>query len=116
MSTDFDASSDELFAEIGRAIADETLGLKPISPKKLIELGKKWFDAALDSMRSSVCSAENLAHLRATDSPAARAFVVSGVPTSLVIGRDGRILWRGHPADTTDGKDLAGRIEAALAP
>jgi hypothetical protein len=38
------------------------------------------------------------------------------VPTSLVIGRDGRILWRGHPADTTDGKDLAGRIEAALAP
>jgi thiol-disulfide isomerase/thioredoxin len=47
-------------------------------------------------------------------SPAARAFAVSGVPTSFLIGADGKILWRGHPADNSDGKDLPGRIEAAI--
>ena len=25
-------------------------------------------------------------------------YVISGVPTAFLIGRDGRILWRGHPA------------------
>ena len=49
-------------------------------------------------------------------SPAARAFVVSGVPTLFIIDRDGRILWCGNPNDTSDGKDLVGRIEAALKP
>jgi RNA polymerase sigma factor (sigma-70 family) len=49
------------------------------------------------------------------DSPAARAFVVSGVPEAIVIGRDGRILWRGHPSDTSAMQDLRSRIEAALA-
>jgi hypothetical protein len=46
------------------------------------------------------------------ESPAARAFVVSGVPESILIGRDGRILWRGHPLDKS--KDLKSRIDDAL--
>ncbi len=46
----------------------------------------------------------------------ARAFVVSGVPTSFVIGPDGRILWRGHPLQEVGGKKLADRIEEALEP
>ncbi len=25
-------------------------------------------------------------------------YVISGVPTAFLIGRDGRIIWRGHPA------------------
>jgi thiol-disulfide isomerase/thioredoxin/protocatechuate 3,4-dioxygenase beta subunit len=62
-----------------------------------------------------------LEHFRAAGSkradfeaPAARAFVVFGVPEAMLIGRDGRILWRGHPSDKTDGKDLKTRIEHAL--
>ena len=43
------------------------------------------------------------------------AFVVSGVPEAILIGRDGRILWRGHPADNSAGQDLRSRIETALA-
>jgi thiol-disulfide isomerase/thioredoxin len=48
------------------------------------------------------------------ESPAARAFVVDSVPQSVLIGRDGRILWRGHPQDQTDGMDVKSRIEQAL--
>jgi beta-lactamase regulating signal transducer with metallopeptidase domain/thiol-disulfide isomerase/thioredoxin len=48
------------------------------------------------------------------ESPAARAFVVSSVPQAFLIGRDGRILWRGHPLDQTDGMDVKSRIEHAL--
>lgn len=43
-----------------------------------------------------------------------RAFVGSGVPDSILIGPDGRILWRGHPMDDRDGHDLKTRIEAAM--
>lgn len=48
------------------------------------------------------------------ESPAARAFVLSSVPQSVLIGRDGRILWRGHPTNQTDGSDVKSRIERAL--
>jgi thiol-disulfide isomerase/thioredoxin len=48
------------------------------------------------------------------EAPAARAFVVSGVPEAVLIGRDGRVLWRGHPLDKSNGKDLKSRIEDAL--
>jgi thiol-disulfide isomerase/thioredoxin len=48
------------------------------------------------------------------DAPAARAFAVSGVPTTILIGRDGRILWRGHPLDKSAGRDLRSRIDAEL--
>ena len=48
------------------------------------------------------------------EAPAARAFVVSGVPEAVLIGRDGRLLWRGHPLDKSNGKDLKSRIEDAL--
>jgi RNA polymerase sigma factor (sigma-70 family) len=44
------------------------------------------------------------------NAPAARAFGVFGVPQAILIGGDGRILWRGHPQD-----NLQSRIEAALA-
>jgi thiol-disulfide isomerase/thioredoxin len=48
------------------------------------------------------------------DAPAARAFLVSGVPHAILIGPDGRILWRGHPLDPTGGQNLKSRIGAAL--
>jgi thiol-disulfide isomerase/thioredoxin len=48
------------------------------------------------------------------DAPAARAFGVFGVPEAILIGPDGRILWRGHPLDKSGGKDLQSRIEDAL--
>jgi thiol-disulfide isomerase/thioredoxin len=48
------------------------------------------------------------------ESPAARAFVVQGVPESVLIDRAGRILWRGHPLNETDGTDVKSRIEQAL--
>ncbi len=46
--------------------------------------------------------------------PVARAFVIRGVPESVLIGRDGRILWRGHPLDQREGMDVKSRIEQAL--
>ncbi len=48
------------------------------------------------------------------EAPAARAFVVSGVPEAVLIGPDGRVLWRGHPLDKSGGQDLKARIEGAL--
>lgn len=48
------------------------------------------------------------------EAPAARAFVVSGVPEAVLISPAGRILWRGHPMDKSDGSDLESRIEGAL--
>jgi beta-lactamase regulating signal transducer with metallopeptidase domain/thiol-disulfide isomerase/thioredoxin len=48
------------------------------------------------------------------ESPAARAFVVHGVPEAVLIGPDGRIVWRGHPLNQTDGSDVKARIEQAL--
>lgn len=48
-------------------------------------------------------------------SPAMLAFVAHAVPESIVIDRLGRIFWRGRPADDSDGKDVAARIDEALA-
>ena len=48
------------------------------------------------------------------DSSAMRAFVGDGVPDSILIGPEGRILWRGHPLDDHDGQDLKTRIKAAM--
>ena len=48
------------------------------------------------------------------ESPALRAFVGHVVPEALLIDAQGRILWRGHPTDSSDGQTLQGRIEAAL--
>ena len=42
--------------------------------------------------------------------PAARAFVVRGVPTAFLIDPDGHILWRGHPQEL----DLKSRIDQVL--
>lgn len=47
------------------------------------------------------------------DSGPVRAFVLSGVPTTILIGRDGRIVWRGDPLDRVAGKDLETRLEEA---
>jgi thiol-disulfide isomerase/thioredoxin len=51
----------------------------------------------------------------AADAPATRALGGQGVPELLVVGRDGRILWRGHPADKSQRTDVAARLEDALA-
>jgi hypothetical protein len=42
--------------------------------------------------------------------------VIQGVPTTLIIGRDGRILWRGYPLDNTERQAIKTRIEAAIKP
>jgi thiol-disulfide isomerase/thioredoxin len=47
-------------------------------------------------------------------SPAARLFVIDSIPTSFLIGPDGRILWRGSPEP--GGKSMKHRIEEALGP
>lgn len=49
-------------------------------------------------------------------SPAEKAFVVRGTPTTLLIDRSGRIAWRrrGYHADDSDGSDMVKRIERLL--
>lgn len=60
---------------------------------------------------------ENVRQLWANDggtgwaSSAAKLYGIQGIPTALLIGRDGRILWRGHPAAT----DVEKLIDDALA-
>ena len=51
---------------------------------------------------------------RGWESPAAKAYGVSGVPATVLIDREGRVLWRGHPLENLGGQDLAARLEAAL--
>jgi len=46
---------------------------------------------------------------------ATRALVITEVPTTILIDRDGRILWRGDPTEKLDGKDLETRIVEAAA-
>jgi hypothetical protein len=46
--------------------------------------------------------------------PTMQDFVVNGAPTSLLIDRDGKILWRGHPMADEAGQTLESRIAAAL--
>jgi thiol-disulfide isomerase/thioredoxin len=48
-------------------------------------------------------------------SSAAGAFGVHGVPHAYLIGRDGRILWSGHPMGIGGGKKPADLIADALA-
>jgi thiol-disulfide isomerase/thioredoxin len=43
---------------------------------------------------------------------AGRAYVVHSVPTALLIDRNGKIVWRGHPSSL----DLAAEIEKLVAP
>ncbi|UCE46874.1 MAG: TlpA family protein disulfide reductase [Phycisphaerales bacterium] len=48
-------------------------------------------------------------------SQAEQAFVVRGIPTAVLLGPDGRIVWRGHPiAKYSGGIDLRDRIKAVL--
>lgn len=47
-------------------------------------------------------------------SPAARRYAIVGVPTMILIGRNGKILWRAH-GRTKDGEpDIEDRIKAVL--
>jgi len=48
------------------------------------------------------------------ESPAAKLFGVVSVPSAVIIDRDGRVRWRGHPGGVSNQPDLASRIEAAL--
>jgi thiol-disulfide isomerase/thioredoxin len=47
------------------------------------------------------------------DAPAARAFVIGGVPTSVLIDPRGKIIWIGHPLER-DGQELEDQIDSAL--
>lgn len=49
------------------------------------------------------------------DAAAVRAFGIFAVPQAILIGADGRIVWRGHPLNSTGGQDLKSRIESGLA-
>jgi hypothetical protein len=51
---------------------------------------------------------------RGWESPAAKAYGISGVPATVLVDREGRILWRGHPLENLGGQDLAARLEAAF--
>ena len=46
--------------------------------------------------------------------PAADAYAIHSIPTSLLIDRQGKILWRGHPLNVEEGQDLEARIQAAI--
>jgi thiol-disulfide isomerase/thioredoxin len=48
------------------------------------------------------------------DAPAMRSLVGELVPECFIIGRDGRLLWRGYPTDKSQSKDIAARIDEAL--
>lgn len=47
-------------------------------------------------------------------SAAQTAYVILGVPAAVLIDQEGKIAWRGHPLDTTDGKSIADRIDLLL--
>jgi thiol-disulfide isomerase/thioredoxin len=47
-------------------------------------------------------------------SPGVGAFAIHGIPHTLLIDPDGKILWRGHPMSTVDGQNLDMHIETAL--
>jgi thiol-disulfide isomerase/thioredoxin len=106
------AKLNALSAEHGAAWKDRVV-LLPVS-----------IDEAVDRVKSHVQARgwNRLDHFWASDrtkvgfdAPAARTFVVFGVPEAILIGPDGRILWRGHPLDKSGGQDLRSRIESALA-
>ena len=43
--------------------------------------------------------------------PALHAFMFNSIPQTVLIDRDGKIIWLGHPQSNEDGKDLATRID-----
>jgi hypothetical protein len=45
----------EIYLEIGSAVAANTLGLKPRSDEETRRLGEKWFKAALKTIKSKIC-------------------------------------------------------------
>lgn len=45
-----------------------------------------------------------------------RAYAVKGMPSSVLVGRDGRVLWRHAGFRDEDREELEKRIAAALAP
>jgi thiol-disulfide isomerase/thioredoxin len=47
-------------------------------------------------------------------SPGITGYAITAIPHSILIGPDGKIIWRGHPMAADDGPDLSARIEAAL--
>jgi thiol-disulfide isomerase/thioredoxin len=48
------------------------------------------------------------------DSAAAKAFVLDVIPTTILVGPDGRILWRGHPLAKVSGMGILERIDQTL--
>jgi thiol-disulfide isomerase/thioredoxin len=53
---------------------------------------------------------EGMSYAVGMGSEAVRDYGVSGIPHAFVIGRDGRLVWSGHPG----GTEMDGKIEAAL--
>ena len=50
------------------------------------------------------------------DSPEAQAFAIGALPTSLLIGPDGRIVWQDSGSIRVGGKALAEKIKHAIKP
>jgi thiol-disulfide isomerase/thioredoxin len=48
------------------------------------------------------------------ESPAAKLFGVVSVPSALILDREGRVLWRGHPGGGPGQPELATRLQEFL--
>lgn len=48
------------------------------------------------------------------DAPVVHSLVIEGVPVMLIIDREGRITWRGHPGDQSHPVDVETLVENAL--
>ena len=53
----------ELYLELGNALVDNTLGLKPISKEEVIQLGEKWYRASLTVIKKHLCNEQVKAEL-----------------------------------------------------
>lgn len=51
-----DTPADLLFFDIGTAISENTLGLKPTSKEEVVRLGEKWFNSATATIQHHLCT------------------------------------------------------------
>lgn len=59
----------KLFLEIGTAITENTLGLKPRSDEEVTNIGRRWFNASLTTMKTHICSDATRARLNKAKDP-----------------------------------------------
>lgn len=87
------------------AIVTVSIDEKPEAAKKHLA------GSGLDQLPPFWTGAEGIAGWEA---PAAKLFGVVSVPSAVIIDRDGRVFWRGHPAGSPNQPDLATRLQDAI--